>query len=188
MGYVALSRVKSLLGLTLIGLNDMALHVHPEAFEFDRYFRGLSRKAESGLMALSADELEERQMRFLGPEPSASASNVSKHIKAQKQKIPTTEITRSMVDAGRSVRQVAKERGLSFNTILNHIEQIKKEDPHWDISHLKEALPVTRFQKIATAFHNVGMQEGGGRLLTPVKKLLGDSYTFEELRLVRLFL
>jgi ATP-dependent exoDNAse (exonuclease V) alpha subunit len=39
MGYVALSRVRTLAGLSLKGLNDTALKVHPEVLEYDRQFR-----------------------------------------------------------------------------------------------------------------------------------------------------
>lgn len=200
MGYVALSRVRSLLGLTLSGLNNMALHIHPEAFEFDRYFREQSKRAEVHFMSLSSDELKARRNKFLGPDPIiqgqgesdddfAERKKMLRHNrKGKKPKIPTTEITRALIDEGRSVREVAKERGLTFDTILNHIEHEKREDPHWNISHLRDVLSVARFKKIASAFHTIGMQEGGGRALSPVKEALGGSYTFEELRLVRLFL
>jgi ATP-dependent DNA helicase PIF1 len=43
MGYVALSRVKSLDGITLLGLNQHALLVDEEITEMDRVFRQLSR-------------------------------------------------------------------------------------------------------------------------------------------------
>lgn len=39
MGYVALSRVRSMKGLYLIGINDMALRMHPEIYEFDAIMR-----------------------------------------------------------------------------------------------------------------------------------------------------
>ncbi len=203
MGYVALSRVRSLLGLTLVGLNDVALHIHPEAFEFDRYFREHSKKAEAEFMGMSADELKKKQVKFLGPDPEERLEDESdlafvkrmhalrstkKIKKMKKEKVPTTEITKSIIDQGKSVREVAEARGLTFDTILNHIEEVRKEDPRWNISHLRDALPVTRFKKIAMAFHAVGMQEGGGRPLSPVKNMLGNSFTFEEIRLVRLFL
>lgn len=42
MGYVALSRVKSLSGLRLLGYNQMALKVNPEISEADKYLRELS--------------------------------------------------------------------------------------------------------------------------------------------------
>lgn len=36
MGYVALSRVRSIEGLYLVGMNDMALEMHEEIYEFDK--------------------------------------------------------------------------------------------------------------------------------------------------------
>jgi PIF1-like helicase/Helix-turn-helix domain len=203
MGYVALSRVRSLVGLTLAGLNAMALEIHPEAFEFDRYFRELSKQAETSLMTLPKDELKKKQRRFIGPDPAikddgetesqfAERIRVSKihklKQKIKKEKIPSTTVTRSLIDARKSIKEVAAERGLSFDTILGHVEEIKSADPTWNISHLRDTLPVTRFKKISMAFHSVGVQEGGGRPLTPVKQILGGSFTFEEIRLVRLFL
>ena len=42
MGYVALSRVRSLDGIYLSGINNMALQLHPEIFEFDRHLHRAS--------------------------------------------------------------------------------------------------------------------------------------------------
>ncbi len=42
MGYVALSRVRSLEGLYLKGINNMALNMHPQIYEFDRALQQLS--------------------------------------------------------------------------------------------------------------------------------------------------
>jgi ATP-dependent exoDNAse (exonuclease V) alpha subunit len=43
MGYVALSRVRSLSGLYLRGMNDMALTMHPEIYELDLQLREASK-------------------------------------------------------------------------------------------------------------------------------------------------
>ena len=42
MGYVALSRVRSLDGLYLIGINAMALRMHPQIYEYDQTLRAIS--------------------------------------------------------------------------------------------------------------------------------------------------
>jgi ATP-dependent exoDNAse (exonuclease V) alpha subunit len=42
MGYVALSRVRSLEGLYLAGINQLALRLHPDIYEFDGILRRLS--------------------------------------------------------------------------------------------------------------------------------------------------
>jgi hypothetical protein len=185
MGYVALSRVRSLLGLTLAGLNDRALHIDPEAFEYDAYFREQSKNAEAQLMALPAGDIERKQYEFLGPLPGEKGYKVKK---AKKAKIPTAQVTKALIDEGKTIREVARERELSAETIIGHIEELRAEDPSWNISHLRDILPVTRFKKITMAFHAFGVQEGGQRPLSPVKHKLGPGFTFEEIRIVRLFL
>ncbi len=55
MGYVALSRIRSLDGLYLSGINAMALRMHPTIYEFDRNLR----KASSELAAITADAADE---------------------------------------------------------------------------------------------------------------------------------
>jgi ATP-dependent DNA helicase PIF1 len=42
MGYVALSRVRTLGGVYLTGINNLALQLHPEIYEFDRQLRQTS--------------------------------------------------------------------------------------------------------------------------------------------------
>lgn len=45
MGYVALSRVRSLKGIKLLGINALALEVNPEITEFDNYLKSASEQA-----------------------------------------------------------------------------------------------------------------------------------------------
>lgn len=55
MGYVALSRIRSLDGLFLLGLNTMAMQMHPEIFEFDADLK----QASAILAANTAEAPEE---------------------------------------------------------------------------------------------------------------------------------
>jgi hypothetical protein len=64
-GYVALSRVRTLEGLYLLGLNDRALEVHPEALEQDAEFRERSNSAAGVFSAMPRRELSDMQERFL---------------------------------------------------------------------------------------------------------------------------
>lgn len=65
-GYVALSRLRSLAGLHLLGLNEKALQVHPIAVEKDAEFRAASDDALDALARLGPDEMAKRQRDFLG--------------------------------------------------------------------------------------------------------------------------
>ena len=64
-GYVALSRVRSLAGLSLIGWNEMALCVHPEVLLEDERFRSASLEAEAGFGEFETDELSSLHKGFV---------------------------------------------------------------------------------------------------------------------------
>ncbi len=65
MGYVALSRVRSLSGLNLLGLNETALSVHPQILERDHTFQSQSTVATQQLAALSETVRTSRQTDIL---------------------------------------------------------------------------------------------------------------------------
>jgi ATP-dependent DNA helicase PIF1 len=65
MGYVALSRVRSLNGMCLLGLNKLAVKVDPEVVKLDRQFIKESKKAAADLSKMSKKEIVEQQKRFI---------------------------------------------------------------------------------------------------------------------------
>lgn len=65
MGYVALSRVKSLDGIKLLGINSRALSVNPNVIEADRGFRKSSSRAVAELISLRPAELKKLQQTYL---------------------------------------------------------------------------------------------------------------------------
>lgn len=61
MGYVALSRVRSLQGLKLMNLNEIALKVHPKILEQDKVFKMRSLEVADQLQSMPKDVLEKIQ-------------------------------------------------------------------------------------------------------------------------------
>ncbi len=65
MGYVALSRVRSLGGMRLIGFNDMSLEVDPEVLQRDIEFREMSQDASEDLQKMSRQEIAVKQKEWM---------------------------------------------------------------------------------------------------------------------------
>lgn len=65
MGYVALSRVRTLDGLKLMNLNDMALRVHPKILDQDKNFKRDSQNTVKLLEDMDTIEIEEQQSLVL---------------------------------------------------------------------------------------------------------------------------
>ena len=65
MGYVALSRLRSLKGLRLIGINHLAFCVNPQATQIDKDFKKLSKEAVAELKKLPHSAVSKRQKLFI---------------------------------------------------------------------------------------------------------------------------
>jgi len=85
MGYVALSRVRSLEGIRLLGINQHALLVDQEISEIDKHFKKLSNELAHELKAMDKKDLQRGQKQHLqnllsakrlSPEPENSLAAV----------------------------------------------------------------------------------------------------------------
>jgi ATP-dependent DNA helicase PIF1 len=65
MGYVALSRVRSLAGLRLMGMNQMALQVNQDVAEMDQDFLQRSNEAIMELQQIDKDKMSQKHLDFL---------------------------------------------------------------------------------------------------------------------------
>lgn len=65
MGYVALSRVRALSGMKLIGINEMALRVNEEVAEVDKELKKQSVNDKKTIVKLSKDQKKKKQKQFL---------------------------------------------------------------------------------------------------------------------------
>ena len=93
----------------------------------------------------------------------------------------TYEQTKQLLAQGLSINEVAQERDISLSTIFTHIEMLVQTGESLDLrAHLPSP---DRAMRIQDALHKVGDNR-----LTPVKELLGDDYSYEEIRLVRAFI
>ena len=179
MGYVALSRLRSLGGLSLLGMNEMALKVSDEVLEFDEAFRRQSGKHRGELISMNSEMIGDMQKDFI--------RKIAGSKKAKKEKKNTVEETGKMFLTGKSLRAIATDRGLTFGTVITHLEKIKEMNQYFDFSALKGEISASRLSKIRGAFSKVGMREGEYKL-APVKARLGSDFSYEEIRVARLML
>ncbi len=182
MGYVALSRVRTLEGLRILGLNQNALEVNGDIIDFDEDLKDFSDKDKRWLNSLDDTQIKKAQEEFL--KKVAPEGGSGKKIK--QRRISPIDETKNMLKEGMSLKEILEHKGVKMGTILDHIEKIIVKDPQFDISHLRSEVPTGKFKKAYMTFRELF---GSNRdlLLSPIKNELGDGYTYEELRIVRLF-
>lgn len=135
MGYVALSRIRSLEGLYLMGLNEMALTVHPEVFLFDQQFLDLSHKEVDGLKSFSSRELKNTHDAFIQkakskeqPKAYCVADIRKTHMKAYEKWTPEDdERLKKDAQAGRGVNVLAAFFGRKKGAIRSRLKKLGYE-------------------------------------------------------------
>ena len=99
---------------------------------------------------------------------------------SKKEKVSTLDETLKLYKQNFTIPEIAKKRNMSTGTIASHIEKLILEG---------EEIPIDKFVrvdkevKILRAISILGSQK-----LAPIKKMLGDDYSYEEIRLVRAFI
>lgn len=89
--------------------------------------------------------------------------------------------TKEMVLQKIPLPEIAKEEGFTEGTILSHIEKLLEAGEDINIDYLKP--PKEKFEIIKTAFEKCGDEK-----LRPVFDFLGEKYSYDEIKLVKLFL
>jgi ATP-dependent exoDNAse (exonuclease V) alpha subunit len=182
MGYVALSRVRTLAGLCLHGLNDKALSVSPDVRNTDAQFQKESELFRQEFAKRNKADIEREHHLFAKTFTDAGGSGAHKKIK----KPETCDETRRLLAEGLDVAQIATKRGLTMGTILGHLEKIKAKNLTTDFSHVASAIPKKRFNVMRDALKASKVGPDSKPLLAPAMQCLDSSYSFEELRIVRL--
>lgn len=186
-GYVALSRVRSLSGLYLIGWNERSLQVHPEILEQDDEFRAQSLEAEKGFAKLGQAELQTMWENFI---IASGGVLMPKKIKKEKKPKPvkvrkgnTFDETLKLLKEKKKISEISKTRELVEQTIYGHMERL------YDEGKLSEAEVMAYVPKkiiddlpiIQAAF--VELQTVW---LGPVHEFFDGRYTYNDIRLAKM--
>lgn len=138
-GYVALSRVRTLSGLYLLGINEQALKVHPAILERDQAFRSASASADEIFSKLPTEELAALHQNFVKacgghePDPDAKKEPAGKSkLEKLREKHPNAyrpwskeddDKLQTMFEEGAKVAALVKEFGRQRGSI--HARLIK---------------------------------------------------------------
>ncbi|MDA1128174.1 MAG: DNA helicase RecQ [Chloroflexi bacterium] len=162
-------------------LQQMAFHMPQDEVAFSKI---------SGVGDVKLREFSEPFLKVITEYMQANglASNVEQSprrvpVTAPKKKVRGISLsvreTRDLVAQGLSLAEVAEQRGIGETTIRSHLEQLVQEGGEIDLEHLMPSN--AKRLKIEAAF-----QEMGEARLTPVREMLGDDYTWQELAVVRM--
>ncbi len=191
MGYVALSRVRTLEGISLVGFNAESLRVDPIILEFDQDLKNQSFQNELLFRKLKNNEQQKLEVDFIHKMGGVVYGAIGTNKKIKKMiidtKIPTIIITKELLESGKNIKQIAKERDLTLGTITHHIEKIMEEFPKTDIKHIKPSQKNIDLVKKA----NIKLKDDELGKLNPIKQILeseGYDLSFEEIRIAKLFI
>jgi hypothetical protein len=165
-------------------LNDTALQVNADVSMQDAAFHRLSAEAEAYLRSLAGNERRARQREVLVKRFRGSLKKTEFPKGAHKprgKKPPTLEVTLAMLENKTPLTDIARQRRLTPGTVLSHLEKLKGQNALPDIAYLKPA-PDDEFERVIQAFR----ESEDGRL-SPIHEKFGGQYSFEDLRIARLF-
>ena len=134
---------------------------------FTSFTRAIRDYCESHNLVMSpeAARRDNRQRREIIPIPQVSAGP------------STRRHTLDLYNEGRSIEEIARERNLNPRTIAGHLAELIEAGEAIEAERLVD----TERHKIIFA----ALRQMGDDMLRPVKDLLGDEYSYEEIRLVR---
>ncbi len=228
-GYVALSRIKSIEGLRLMGLNDVALRVDELVLKIDQEMKKLSQLNSLKWKSFSNKEKKKMINDFISnaegttdvAEIKKNRKNIKQEEKAKKEffkednftvnksgfgrskkvgsgswngkKENTLEMTKKLLLAKKSVAEIAMQRGLAHNTIVDHTKQIIELLPDFDISHLKpkkktQKLVESAVEEIRKKDNSDDFMENGGIKLRPIFEFLNEKISYDDIKMALLFI
>ncbi|MGP9688069.1 AAA family ATPase [Psychrobacter sp. AOP22-C1-C5] len=215
-GYVALSRLKSLSGLQLLGMNDMSLQLDPLARGADKRFLVLSEEADANYAMLDEESMTQAHEKFiLKSGGTLSKSVIEAYVNLQKkrreqqqaqidkkQKLgnqvsdksdSTLLATRILLEESLSIAEISQERQLSQSTIMRHIGELKSQDPSLMCDHLRPDDEVmtavgNAYVAIKVANNPNDFNDDGSIKLRPIFDHLKQSIDYNTIRLALIFI
>ena len=202
-GYVALSRIKNIDGLRLMGLNEMAFRVEPLTLRIDEPIKKASIKATKEIESYSEDELEKSHINYIkylgGLTSFVQIKEEQRLIRTgkvaeMKDDTPTHLKTKALIDSCSTFKEMARTRGVTEGTIVNHLLKLKDEDSSIDFEKFRPK-KMDKFDSIEEAFFELkrkkrsgDFSEDGKLRLKSLFDALDGKASYDELRMAMLYI
>ena len=187
-GYVALSRVRTLAGLKMLGMNPNALNVDPKVVAVDARFRNASEEAEATFEQMDTEELENMHKRFVtavgGVYVTGEVEVTKKGLAERVKKESTFAETKRLLQEKKSVKEIAKDRDMAESTIWTHIEKLA-EDGEIMLADTEHLRPSIDEWKEMYAILKEGIALHGPEKLKPLFEYAEEKYDYTMVRLAR---
>ncbi|WP_201532213.1 AAA family ATPase [Psychrobacter sp. LFX-11D] len=215
-GYVALSRLKSLAGLQLLGMNEMSLQLDPLARGADKRFLVLSDEADANYAMLDEESMTQAHEKFIlksGGTLSKSVIDAYATLQTKRREQQQAQIgkkqklgnqvsdksdstllaTRILLEESLSIAEISQARQLSQSTIMRHIAELKSQDPSLACDHLRPEDEVmtavgNAYVAIKVANNPNDFNDDGSIKLRPIFEHLKQSADYNTIRLALIFI
>ena len=215
-GYVALSRLKSLAGLQLLGMNDMSLQLDPLARGADKRFLVLSEEADANYAMLDEESMQQAHEKFVlksGGTLSQSVINAYAALQKKRREQQQAQIdkkqklgsqvsdksestllaTRVLLEESLTIAEISQARQLSQSTIMRHIGELKSQDPSLACHQLRPEDEVmtavgNAYVAIKVANNPNDFNDDGSIKLRPIFDHLKQSIDYNTIRLALIFI
>lgn len=195
-GYVALSRLKSINGLRLLGFNEQALELDSLAIKADRRFQELSNEAEQHYADVDLTQQHNAFIRHCGgtlnaTEIERNEKKIARNAGKTNYASATLDETRELFENGYEIQDIAVERGLTPATIINHLARLHREQ-NLDISIANPGEEVveqirTIYKKLKKRQDPNHFSDDGAIKLRPIVELSNPKLGYDQVRLALLF-
>jgi len=148
----------------------------------DAQFRIKSEDARAVFEEMSDAEhtgMEENFIRACG-----GTLEAGKNVHSKKEKSSTLSKTLILIQEGHSISDIAKIRSLKVGTLIDHVEKIV-ERGLCEVNDIQNIFSVSIIEALPV-IHEVFEREGSERL-SPVFEHFEGMYSYEDLRIARLF-
>jgi ATP-dependent DNA helicase PIF1 len=194
-GYVALSRIKNIEGLKLMGFNDNALSVDSLILSIDPRIKQASKKASDQIQTYEDNQLLAMHLSYI---QRLGGTIDQKEIDKQKvlldsepkieEKVANHTKTKNLIETSSSLQDLAKNAGFSVSTIMNHLGLIKADEVDFDISKYMPNLSTINLVKkaieeIKETNNDEDFSEDGKIKLKPIFTKLDEKISYDDIKM-----